>query len=69
MKFKLTNYDASDYKLLEDKLNNLSKLGYNCNNADMFTIFKHDNKRFIIKLIFLFLIKSKLSNREHAITG
>ncbi|MFQ8706916.1 MAG: DUF2812 domain-containing protein [Thomasclavelia sp.] len=65
MKFKLTNYDASDYKLLEDKLNNLSKLGYNCNNADMFTIFKHDNKRFYYKTdIFVPDKKSKLSNRE-----
>lgn len=65
MKFKLTNYDTSDYKLLEDKLNNLSKQGYNCNSADMFTIFKHDNKRFYYKTdIFIPDKKSKLSNRE-----
>lgn len=65
MKFKLTNYDASDYKLLEHKLNNLSKSGYNCNSADMFTIFKRDNKRFYYKTdIFIPDKKSKLSNRE-----
>lgn len=46
MKIKLTNYDSSDYKLLELKLNQLSNQGYNCNSVDIFTIFKHDNKRF-----------------------
>ena len=45
MKFKLTNYDPSNYKLLETKLNELSKQGYNCKSVDMFTIFKQDNKR------------------------
>ena len=49
MKIKLTNYDTSEYKLLETKLNNLSKQGYNCDNADFFTFFKHDNKRFYYK--------------------
>ena len=42
MKFKLTNYDPSNYKLLETKLNELSKQGYNCKSVDMFTIFKQD---------------------------
>ncbi|WP_279159859.1 DUF2812 domain-containing protein [Thomasclavelia cocleata] len=65
MKFKLTNYDASDYKLLEYKLNNLSKLGYNCNSVDIFTIFKYDNKHFYYKTdIFVPDKKSKLSNHE-----
>ena len=65
MKFKLTNYDPSNYKLLEAKLNELSKQGYNCKNVDMFTIFKHDNKRQYYKTDIFVPDKNKqASNRE-----
>lgn len=65
MKIKLTNYDASDYKLLEAKLNALSKQGYNCSTADIFTVFKHDNKRFYYKTdIFVPNKNNSQSNRE-----
>lgn len=65
MKIKLTNYDTSDYKLLETKLNTLSIQGYNCSTADIFTVFKHDNKRFYYKTdIFIPNKSSGLGNRE-----
>ncbi len=65
MKFKLTNYDPSNYKLLETKLNELSKQGYNCKSVDMFTIFKQDNKRYYYKTDIFVPDKNKqTSNRE-----
>ena len=65
MKFKLTNYDPSNYKLLETKLNELSKQGYNCKSVDMFTIFKQDNKRQYYKTDIFVPDKNKqTSNRE-----
>ena len=65
MKIKLTNYDTSEYKLLETKLNDLSKQGYNCDNADFFTVFKHDDERFYYKTdIFIPNKNSHQKNRE-----
>lgn len=65
MKFKLTNYDPSNYKLLEARLNELSKQGYNCKNVDMFTIFKRDNKRYYYKTDIFVPDKNKSgTNRE-----
>ena len=65
MKFKLTNYDPSNYKLLEARLNELSKQGYNCKNIDMFTIFKRDNKRYYYKTDIFVPDKNKSgTNRE-----
>lgn len=65
MKFKLTNYDPSNYKLLETKLNELSKQGYNCKSVDMFTIFKQDNKRYYYKTDIFVPDKNKqATNRE-----
>lgn len=65
MKIKLTNYDASNYKLFEAKLNDLSKQGYNCSSADLFTFFKHDKKRYYYKTaIFVPNKKSSLKARQ-----
>lgn len=44
-KIKLMNYDASEYKLMEKELNQLSSLGFNCNSIDYLTFFKKDNKK------------------------
>lgn len=49
MKFRLTNFDSSEYKQFENMLNELSKQGYNCNSVDLFTFFKHDNQRYFYK--------------------
>lgn len=49
MKIKLTNYDASEYQLFQDELNNMSASGYNCNSIDLFTIFKYDEQRYYYK--------------------
>lgn len=44
MKILLTNYDASEYLLFQERLNNLSKQGYNCKSVDYFTVFKKDDQ-------------------------
>lgn len=65
MKIKLTNYDNSNYKLLEKRLNELSSQGYNCKNVDFFTIFKRDNQRYYYKTaIFIPNKNNSLSRRQ-----
>lgn len=65
MKIKLTNYDSSAYKQLEEKLNLLSKQGYNCKSVDFFTVFKKDNQHFYyLTDIFVPIKNSNKSNRQ-----
>lgn len=40
IKIKWMNYDASEYKMLEEELNTLSMNGYTCNSIDLLTVFK-----------------------------
>ncbi len=49
MKILLTNYDASEYLLFQERLNNLSKQGYNCKSVDYFTVFKKDDQQCFYK--------------------
>lgn len=65
MKFRLTNYDTSAYKLLERKLNKLSNQGYNSPNIDKFSFFKEDCKLFHYKTdIFIYDKKNNLNKSQ-----
>lgn len=45
IKIKLMNYDASEYKMLEEDLNLLANKGYTCSSVDLLTFFKKDSKK------------------------
>lgn len=45
IKLKLMNYDASEYKMMEEDLNLLAKKGYTVTNIDYITCFKQTNKK------------------------
>lgn len=45
IKLKIMNYDASEYKMLEEDLNLLAKKGYTTNSIDYITSFKQTNKK------------------------
>lgn len=45
IKIKLMNYDASEYKMMEEDLNILASKGYTCSSVDLVTLFKKDTKK------------------------
>lgn len=65
MKFRLTNFDSSEYKQFENMLNELSKQGYNCSSIDLITFFKLDNERSYYKTdIFIYDKTNKETKRN-----
>lgn len=64
MKFRLTNFDSSDYKQFENMLNELSKQGYNCNSVDLVTFFKQDNQQYYYKTDIFIYDKSKKDTKH-----
>lgn len=44
IKIKLMNYDATEYKILEAKLQSLADKGYTCKSVDYITFFIKDNR-------------------------
>ncbi|WP_294579537.1 DUF2812 domain-containing protein [uncultured Thomasclavelia sp.] len=66
MKLLLTNYDPSEYKVFEQRLNELSSKGYNSDNIDRFTFFKQDNQHYYYQTDIFVPDKSKQEN-NHAL--